>query len=84
MRCRMLLPGALAAVLGMIVGARAQQLPAPAPHTVSIDWNQVERVSKSTPALQVVVNPMLVLSYRPTFVGALSGAAPRRTFCVPL
>lgn len=32
---------------------------AQAPDVVSIDWNQTIRVSRSTPTLQVVVNPML-------------------------
>jgi len=46
----------LALSLSMAGVATAQGLP---PEQTQIDWNKVTRVSKSTPTLQVVTNPML-------------------------
>jgi len=39
--------------------AMAQEPASPPAKTISVDWNQVLRVSQSTPTLQVVTNPML-------------------------
>ena len=43
---------ALALALAQSAASRAQE-------TVTVHWNQTQRVSRSTPTLQVVVNPML-------------------------
>ena len=45
-------------LLGLFGAARAASAQMPQPET-QIDWNKVVIVSKSTPALQVVTNPML-------------------------
>lgn len=48
----------LTLVGGLCSAVCLAQTPA-APNTISIDWNKITLVSKSTPTLQVVVNPML-------------------------
>ncbi|MCL6464691.1 MAG: glycosyl hydrolase family 39, partial [Acidobacterium ailaaui] len=44
----------LALLLGLATFSPAQQTP-----SISVDWNKVLLISRSTPTLQVVVNPML-------------------------
>src|ERR1700760_4079953 len=46
-----------AAVLFVALAAQAQT--SSKPNEVSVDWNKTTLVSRSTPTLQVVVNPML-------------------------
>ena len=43
----------------LIASFAAAQVAPEKPNTVSVDWNKTVIVSKSTPTLQVVVNPML-------------------------
>ena len=56
MKLRYALAGAAALLLTI---AAAAQPAAEKPNTVSVDWSKTVVVSKSTPTLQVVVNPML-------------------------
>lgn len=58
MQLRAVLMGALAAALCTMLGV-AQQTGSSGAVKVKIDWNPTLRVSRSTPTLQVVVNPML-------------------------
>ncbi|MBV8631830.1 MAG: glycosyl hydrolase family 39 [Silvibacterium sp.] len=56
MNLRVGLAGAAALIIA--ISAAAQTAPEK-PNTLSVDWNKTVIVSKSTPTLQVVVNPML-------------------------
>lgn len=58
MKCSALFTATLAAFVSAGL-AVAQEAESPAARTISVDWSQVLRVSKSTPTLQVVTNPML-------------------------
>lgn len=59
MQWRAMLMGALAAALCGGISCAAQQSGPTGAVKVKVDWNQMLRVSRSTPTLQVVVNPML-------------------------
>lgn len=59
MQKRRIVSGVLAIIFCVCIGTKAQTPARPAPNAISVDWNQTERISKSTPTLQVVVNPML-------------------------
>lgn len=59
MQWRALFSGTLTAILCASMAAMAQGQASSAPESIRIDWSKVLRVSKSTPTLQVVTNPML-------------------------
>jgi hypothetical protein len=52
-------PWAACALLGVLAGAARADVPGPLAATVTVDWDKTLLVSKSTPTLQVVVNPMV-------------------------
>ncbi|MFZ1057136.1 MAG: hypothetical protein WAN79_15795, partial [Opitutaceae bacterium] len=50
---------ALASLLALAAAALGAEAPGPPTRTVTVDWAKTTFVSKTTPTLQVVVNPML-------------------------
>src|ERR1700727_2984925 len=50
----------VATITGLLCGPILQAQQAPDPNEIKIDWTQTVTVSKSTPTLQVVVNPQLL------------------------
>ena len=50
---------ALPSLLALAVAALGAEAPGPPTRTVTVDWAKTTFVSKTTPTLQVVVNPML-------------------------
>lgn len=50
----------IATICGLLCGPTLQAQQAPDPNEIKIDWSHTLRLSRSTPTLQVVVNPQLL------------------------
>ena len=50
----------IATICGLLCGPTLQAQQAPDPNEIKIDWSHTLRLSRSTPTLQVVVNPQLI------------------------